>query len=69
MQLQLTFGMPGRGKIRKGCVKEVSAKLLPLLALPDAHAPELIAALGDPEESTTSRRYHALNAIVRSDSP
>jgi hypothetical protein len=35
-------------------VEEVSGKVLPLLALSNAHAPELIGVLNDPEESKTS---------------
>jgi hypothetical protein len=38
----------------KGVLEEPSLAMLPLLALPDAHTPELIGALADPEESRTS---------------
>ena len=54
VQLQLTFRNVGKRENSTSFLEEVSAKLLPLLALPDAHAPELIGTVGDPEESTTS---------------
>jgi hypothetical protein len=54
VQLQLTFRNVGKRENSTSFLEEPSAKLLPLLALSDAHAPELIGAVGDPEESTTS---------------
>jgi hypothetical protein len=54
VQLQLTFRKAEKRENSKGVLEEVSVKVLPLLALPDAHTPELIAALADPEESRKS---------------
>jgi hypothetical protein len=54
VQLQLTFRNVGKRENSSSFLEEPSAKLLPLLALSDAHAPELIGAVRDPEESTTS---------------
>jgi hypothetical protein len=54
VQLQLIFRKTAKRKNSKGVLEELSAKVLPLLALPDAHTPELISALADSEESRTS---------------
>jgi len=53
VQLQLSFPNARKKEQSKGFLEEVSVKVLPLLALPDAHTPELIGALADPEESRT----------------
>jgi hypothetical protein len=55
VQLQLTFRDAEKKENSKGFLEEVSEKVLPLLALPNAHAPELIGALADSEESSTTR--------------
>jgi hypothetical protein len=55
MQLQLTFRNAEKKDASRGFVEEVSGKVLPLLALPNAHAPELVRSLADPEESSTTR--------------
>ena len=44
VQLQLTFRDAEKKENSKGFLEEVSEKVLPLLALPNAHAPELIGA-------------------------
>ncbi len=54
VQLQLTFRKAGKREKSKGFLEEGSVTVLPLLALLDAHTPELIDALADPEESRTS---------------
>ena len=54
MQLQLTFRNAEKKEKSKGFLEEASVKVLPLLALADAHTPKLIGALADPEESRTS---------------
>ncbi len=54
MQLQLTFRNAEKKENSKGFLEEASLKVLPLLALADAHTPKLIGALADPEESRTS---------------
>ena len=54
VQLQLTFRKAETRENSKGLLEEVSVKVLPLLALPDAHTPELIGALADPEKSRKS---------------
>ncbi len=54
MQLQLTLRNAEKKEKSKGFLEEASVKVLPLLALADAHTSELIGALGDPEESRTS---------------
>jgi hypothetical protein len=54
VQLQLTFRKAEKRENSKGVLEEVSVKVLPLLALPDAHTPELIGALADLEESRKS---------------
>ena len=54
VQLQLTFRKAGKRQHSNGFLEGVSVKVLPLLALPDAHTPELIGPLADPEESRTS---------------
>jgi len=54
VQLQLTFRKAETRENSKGLLEEVSVKVLPLLALPDAHTPELIGALADLEESRKS---------------
>ena len=59
MQLQLTFRNAEKKENSKGLFEEATGKMLPLLALPNAHAPELIAALADPEESSTTRETRA----------
>ena len=51
VQLQMTFRQAGKKQNSKGFVEEVSVKVRPLLALPDPHPPELIAALVGLEES------------------
>ena len=48
MQLQLTFRNAEKKDASRGFVEEVSGKVLPLLALPNAHAPELVRSLADP---------------------
>ncbi len=53
VQLQLTFRKAAKRKNSKGVLEEVSLTVLPLLALPDAHTPELIGALADREKSGT----------------
>ena len=55
VQLQLTFRKAATRKNSKGSLEEVSVKVLPLLALPDAHTPEFIRTSPDPEESRTCR--------------
>jgi hypothetical protein len=55
VQLQLTFRDAEKEEKSKGLLEEFSGKVLPLLALPNAQAPELIGALADPEESSTTR--------------
>jgi hypothetical protein len=63
VQLQLTFRQAGKKENSKGFVEHVSVKVLPLLALPDPHPPELIAALAGLEESRTcpdtTRKTHS----------
>jgi hypothetical protein len=54
VQLQLTFRKAEKRENSKGVLEEVSVKVLPLLAIPDAHTPELIGALADPEKSRKS---------------
>ena len=54
VQLQLTFRKAEKRKNSKSVLEELSVKGLPLLALPDAHTPELIGALADLEESRKS---------------
>ena len=56
LQLQLTFRNAEKKENSKGFLEEASLKVLPLLVLPDAHTPELIGALADPEESRMSPR-------------
>ncbi len=51
VQLQLTFRKAAKRKSSEGVLEEVSLTVLPLLALPDAHTPELIGALADREKS------------------
>jgi hypothetical protein len=51
MQLQLTFRNAEKKEKSEGFVEEMTGKVQPLLALPDAHTPELIGALADQEES------------------
>jgi hypothetical protein len=53
VQLQLTFRKAATRKNSKGFLEELSVKVLPLLALPNAHTRELIRALADSEESRT----------------
>jgi len=53
VQLQLTFRKAAKRKNSKGVLEEVSLTVLPLLALPDAHTPELIGAWADRETSGT----------------
>jgi hypothetical protein len=47
VQLQLTFRNAEKKEHSKGFLEEVSGKVLPLLALPNAQAPELIGTLAD----------------------
>jgi hypothetical protein len=54
MQLQLSFRNAEKKENLKNVLEEVSGKVLPLLALPNTQAPELIDALADPEKSRTS---------------
>jgi hypothetical protein len=54
MQLQLIFRNAEKKESSKGLFKQASLKMLPLLALPDAHTPELIGASANLEESRTS---------------
>jgi hypothetical protein len=54
MQLQLALRKTAKKDASRCFVEEVSGKVLPLLALSNAHAQELICALNDPEESKTS---------------
>jgi hypothetical protein len=65
MQLQLSFRNAEKKEKSKGFLEEVSGKVLPLLALPNAQAPELIGALADPAESRTSSDS-TLKTIVKS---
>jgi hypothetical protein len=51
VQLQLIFRNADKKEKSEGFVEEMTAKVQPLLALPDAHTPELIGALADQEES------------------
>jgi hypothetical protein len=53
VQLQLIFRKAAKRKNSKGFLEEVSVTVLPLLALTDAHTPELIGALADREKSRT----------------
>jgi hypothetical protein len=55
VQLQLSFRNADKKGNSKGFLEEASGKVLPLLALPNAQAPELIGALADPEKSRTTR--------------
>jgi len=55
VQLQFTFRDAEKKHKSKGFLEEVSGKVLPLFALPNVQAPELIGALADPEESSTTR--------------
>jgi hypothetical protein len=55
VQLQLNFRNAEKKGNSKGLLEEVSGKVLPLLALPNAQAPELIGALAGPEKSRTTR--------------
>ncbi len=55
VQLQLTFRDAEKKQKSKGVLEEVSGKVLPLFALPNVQAPELIVALADSEESSTTR--------------
>jgi hypothetical protein len=54
MQLQLSFQNAEKKEKLKNVLEQVSGKVLPLLALPNTQAPELIGALADPEKSRTS---------------
>ena len=51
VQLQLTFRKAATGKNSKGFLEGGGVTVLPLLALPVARMPELIAALAGLEES------------------
>ncbi len=55
VQLQLTFRDAEKKQTSKGVLEEVSGKVLPLFALPNVQASELIGALADSEESSTTR--------------
>ena len=59
LQLQLSFRKKAKRKNSEGVLEEVSVKVLPLLALPDAQTQELCGAFADPEESRTFPEYHA----------
>jgi hypothetical protein len=50
VQLQLSFRKARKKEDLRGPLEKVSLTELPLLALPDAHTPELIGALVDPGE-------------------
>jgi hypothetical protein len=65
MQLQLSFRNAEKKENSKGFLEEVSGKVLPLLALPNAQASELIGALADSVDSRTSSDS-TLNTIVKS---
>jgi hypothetical protein len=67
VQLQLSFRNAGKQDNSKGFLEEPRLTMLPLLALPDAHTPEVIGALADPEESRTCPVTKARNAILGSD--
>jgi hypothetical protein len=47
VQLQLIFRNTRKSEKSKGFLEDVRVKALPLLAVPDAPAPELIGAVGD----------------------
>jgi hypothetical protein len=55
VQLQLSFRNAEKKGNSKGFLEEVSGKVLPLLASPNAQATELIGALADPEKSRATR--------------
>jgi hypothetical protein len=63
VQLQLTLRDAEKKENSQGFLEEISGKVLPLLALPDAQAPELIGALATRRNRVTTRE----NAILRSD--
>jgi len=59
MQLQLTFRNVEKKENSKAVFEEMTEKVLPLLALSNAHTPELIGGIADPEESSFTRKREA----------